>query len=88
MDCSPPGFSFGISQAGILEWAAIPFSGDLPSPGIERRCLALQADSLPSHQGSQTKQRKQLSAEESIPYSSIYTKFRFMGSGYLGGDVG
>ena len=27
MDCSPPGFSiYGILQASILEWVAIPFS--------------------------------------------------------------
>ena len=27
LDCSPPGSSVhGISQAGILEWVAIPFS--------------------------------------------------------------
>ena len=36
MDCSPPGFSVpGIFQARILEWVAIPFSRDLPDPGIE-----------------------------------------------------
>ena len=39
----------GILQAGgILEWVAIPFSGDLPDPGIEPKSPALQADSLPS----------------------------------------
>ena len=49
MDCSPPGFSVhGILQTRILEWVAIPFSGDLPNPGIEPRSPALQADSLPS----------------------------------------
>jgi len=47
MDCSPPGSSLrGIPQARILEWVAIPFSGDLPDPGIEPRYPALQADSL------------------------------------------
>ena len=47
MDCSPPGSSVhGISQARILEWAAIPFSGDLPDPEIEPGVPALQADSL------------------------------------------
>ena len=47
MDCSPPGSSVhGISQARILEWVDIPFSGDLPDPGIEPGSLALQADSL------------------------------------------
>ena len=29
MDCSPPGFSVhGISQARVLEWGAIAFSGE------------------------------------------------------------
>ena len=42
VDCSPPGFSIqGISQARILEWVAIPFSRDLPYPGIEPRSPAL-----------------------------------------------
>ena len=49
MDCSPSGSSVhGILQARILEWVAIPFSRDLPTPGIELRSPALQADSLPS----------------------------------------
>ena len=50
MDCSPPVSSVhGILQARILEWV-LPFSspGDLPNPGIEPRCPALQAHSLPS----------------------------------------
>ena len=38
----------GILQARILEWIAIPFSGDLPNPGIELRSPALQVDSLPA----------------------------------------
>ena len=47
MDCSPPGFSvYGILQARILEWVAIPFSRDLREPEMEPRSLALQADSL------------------------------------------
>ena len=30
-----PGFSVhGISQARILEWVSISYSGDLPNPGI------------------------------------------------------
>ena len=49
VDCSPPGSSVhGISQAGILEWAAI--SSSLPDPGIQPGLLHLlhqQADSLP-----------------------------------------
>ena len=38
----------GILQARILEWVAIPFSRDLPGPGIKPRSPALQADSLPA----------------------------------------
>ena len=51
--CSPPGSSVhGISQARVLEWAAISFSRQSPNPRIEPTSLALQADSLPlSHQG-------------------------------------
>ena len=49
MDCSPQGFSvYGILQARILEWVAIPFSRGLPDPGVKARSLTLQADSLPS----------------------------------------
>ena len=32
MDCSPPGSSV---QARMQEWVAIPFSRDLPDPGID-----------------------------------------------------
>ena len=49
MDCSLPGSSVrGILQARILEWVAIPFSEDLPDPGLKPRSPTLQADSLPS----------------------------------------
>ena len=49
MDCSPPGsFFHGILQARILEWVANPFSRGSSHPGIEPRCPAVQADSLPS----------------------------------------
>ena len=49
VDCSPPGSSvYGILQARILEWVAIRFSRGFPSPGIQHRSPALQADSLPS----------------------------------------
>ena len=45
MDCSSPDSSVhGILQARIPEWVAIPFSRDLPDPGIEPRSLALQVD--------------------------------------------
>ena len=39
----------GILQVRILQWVAIPFSGDLADPGIEPmspKASALQADSL------------------------------------------
>ena len=38
----------GILQARILEWVALPFSKDLPNPGIEPLSPTLQADSLPA----------------------------------------
>ena len=37
-----------ILQERILEWVAIPFSGDIPHAGIEPGSLALQMGSLPS----------------------------------------
>ena len=49
MDCSLSCSSVpGIVQARILEWVAIPFSGDLPDPGIKSGSPALQVDSLRS----------------------------------------
>ena len=38
----------GILQARILKWLALPFSRDLPNPGIEPRSPALLVDSLPA----------------------------------------
>ena len=36
MDYSPPSFSvYGISQARVLKWVAIPFSRGFPDPGME-----------------------------------------------------
>ena len=47
--CDPMDYTVhGILQARILEWVAVPFSGDLPNPGIEPRSPTLQADSLPA----------------------------------------
>ena len=44
-DYSPPDFSVHvILQARILEWIAVPFSKDLPDPGIEPWSPALQVD--------------------------------------------
>ena len=43
----PIGFSLhGTLQARILEWVALPFSRDLPDPGIKPGSSALQADFL------------------------------------------
>ena len=54
MDCSPPGSSvYGILQARILGWVAIPSSRESSRPRDQTRFLLWQADSLPlSHQGS------------------------------------
>ena len=42
MDCSPPGSSVQrILRTRILEWVAISFSRDLPSPGAEPGSQAL-----------------------------------------------
>ena len=43
IDCGPPGSSIhGILQVRTLEWVAISFSRDLPSPGTEPRSPALK----------------------------------------------
>ena len=56
LDCSPTGSSLhAILQARILEWVAIPFSRNLPNPGIKLRPPTLQADSLPSEPQSAVK---------------------------------
>ena len=45
MDYSQPGFSVHeILQARILEWVTVPFSRDLPNPGIEPRSPTVQVD--------------------------------------------
>ena len=42
MDCSPPGcIIHGILPVRIVEWVALPSSGDLPDPGIEPESPAL-----------------------------------------------
>ena len=37
-----------LGSSRIPEWAAYPFSGDLPDLGIKSGCPALQVDSLPA----------------------------------------
>ena len=59
--CNPVDYSLlgsslqGIRQARILEWVAIPSSGDLPDPWIEPESPALQEDSLPSEPPGKSK---------------------------------
>ena len=57
MNCSPLGYSVhGILQARLLERAAIPFSRDLPDPGIEPGLLhCRQIIYRLNHQESPTK---------------------------------
>ena len=43
--CDPMDYTVhGILQARVLEWVAIPFSSDLPNPGIKPRSPTLQGD--------------------------------------------
>ena len=63
MEFSPPGSSVhGILQARILEWVAIPFSKDIPDPGIEPVSPALAGrlltTELPGKSILKTKQNK------------------------------
>ena len=52
MDCSQSGSSvYGLLQARILEWVAIPSPEDLPKPGIKPRSPTLQAICLLSEPG-------------------------------------
>ena len=50
--CDPMDYSWsgssvhGIFQVRILEWVGVPFSRDLPNPGVEPRSPTLQADFL------------------------------------------
>ena len=56
----------GILQARILEWIAIPFSRDIPNPGMEPVPPALQADSLLSElPGKPLGERQELLYKES-----------------------
>ena len=60
MVCTPPvSCVHGISQARILEWAAISLLRDLPNPEIEPAPPTFQADSLSlSHQGIPSLKKK------------------------------
>ena len=44
MDCSRPGCSvYGLLQTRILEWVAMPFTGDLPDQGLNPCLVGLRA---------------------------------------------
>ena len=48
-DCTPPGSSvYGVLQARILEWVAMPFSRRSSPPRDPTQVSALQTDALPS----------------------------------------
>ena len=49
---------YGIFQASVLEWVAIPSPGDLPNPGIEPGSPTLQADALVSEPPRKPARRK------------------------------
>ena len=42
------GIVHGILQGRILEWVAVPFPEDLPTPGIKYRFPTVQVASLPA----------------------------------------
>ena len=50
--------SMGILQARILEWVALPFSKDLPYPGIELGFPELHVNSLPCESPGKSVQKK------------------------------
>ena len=51
--CQAP-LSMEFSRQEYWSGLSFPFPGDLPDPGIEPGSPALQADSLPSYEGSST----------------------------------
>ena len=53
----PARLSHEILKARILEWIAIPFTKDLPNPGIEPGSPALQVDPLPSEPPKKLRRR-------------------------------
>ena len=56
MDCSRPGSSVhGTLQARILEWVAIPFSGESFQPSDRTQVSHNAADSLPSEPAGKPK---------------------------------
>ena len=56
----------GILQARILEWVAIPSSGDLPDPGIKHRSPTLWVNSLPSEPPKKPYRGRVLTANKAI----------------------
>ena len=76
--------SMEILQASIREWVAIPFSRNLPNPGIKPRSLALQADSLPFEPQGKSKIQTQLLAFLSASVFKIYPVLLSPGRGLFG----
>ena len=77
--CDPMDYTVqGILQARILEWVAVPFSRDLPNPGIKPRSPTLQVDSLPAE--PQGKPWGRLEERNQIPYDyTVEVRNRFKG---------
>ena len=85
--CNPMGYSLpgssvcGMCQAKILEWVAIPFSGDLPNPEIKHRSPALQVDSLlyePPGKWTPTGGKKSLASLQRLSQLKRAISFRIM----------
>ena len=64
MDCSLPGSSVhGDSLAGIMEWVAIPFTGDLPDTGSNSGLLHYKW--IPCHLSHQGRPWRSLASTKS-----------------------
>ena len=64
--CNPMDYTVHcILQARMLDWVALPFSGDIPNPGTEPRSPTSQPDSLPVEP-----QRKPKNEWVAYPFSS------------------
>ena len=77
---------WGFPRQEYWNGQPIPFSGDLPDPGIELGCLALQADSLLIESPritNKTAKAAQCWGKHTVQFH-LHEVHRFMGSGYLG----
>ena len=78
--CNPMDYTVhGILQARIVEWVAIPFSGDLPNLGIKPRSPTVLANSLPAKPlGEPNSALRTQDFYGHLKISSIYYKFEIM----------